>query len=463
LAHVGLIERARIDRTVELAWPRIVTGLARMSKNAVDVAMVGIAIGPAAIAGVGFASPFWMLSFSVGGGIAGGTIALVSQRYGAETYDELGQAVRTSVLLVMALTIPIGAIFWLFPSMLIGLLTDDAAAMRLGSAYLRNLGLGFPFAALNLVWSRVLIGADDAWTPMVFRVGGALVNVLLNAILIFALDMGVVGAALGTIIANATVAITLAFGLITGHVPGVGTFPVTITALGQYADRSTIRDLAKIGIPVIGRNGVETVARFPMLAIVGLYGQPVVAAYVISRRIWDLMNTPGWGFRLAVGSLVGQALGAGDEETAEAFGRELTRFSVAVYLVPAVLVALFAEPIVRLFVTDPVRGTIPVGVTLVYAACIAVVPSGITTAMAGALTAAGDTRWPFYGKFTGAFVVAIPLAYLGATTGVGITGLVFAYIGWTLCPAIVNCYRYSTDAWREISRTYRPDAAVTGD
>jgi len=70
LAKLGLIDARRVERTTDLAWPRIVTGIARMSKNAADVAMVGLALGPAAIAGVGFATAFWGVAFAIGGGVA---------------------------------------------------------------------------------------------------------------------------------------------------------------------------------------------------------------------------------------------------------------------------------------------------------------------------------------------------------------------------------------------------------
>lgn len=66
LVRAGLIERERARRTTNLAWPRIVTGLARMSKEAADTAMVGVAIGTGAIAGVGFAAPYWGMAFEIG-------------------------------------------------------------------------------------------------------------------------------------------------------------------------------------------------------------------------------------------------------------------------------------------------------------------------------------------------------------------------------------------------------------
>ncbi|MFP8957128.1 MATE family efflux transporter [Natrialbaceae archaeon A-CW3] len=488
LARVGLIERERARRTTDLAWPRIVTGIARMSKNAVDVAMVGIAVGSAAIAGVGFAGPFWGLAFSVGGGVAGGTIALVSQRFGADAYEQLGQAIRSSVFLVIVVSLPITATFWLYAESFISLITSNPDAIDHGADYLRIVALGIPFAGLNLVGSRVFVGMDDAWTPMLVRAGGAVANIGLNAVLIFGLDLGVVGAAMGTVLANVAVTATFAIGLIAGRLPGAGTFPVRVDPFGSYVHASTLQDLVTIGLPVFGTNLVWTIAEFPMLAIVDVFGQDTVAAYVIARRIWGVMNTPGWGFGLASSSLVGQELGTGDESTAEQYGREIIRFAVAVYAVSAILVFTFAEQITLLFTDNPNDPAVPIAVSLVYAACAAAILRGVSGGAAGPLNASGDTRWPFYSQFLGMFGFAIPLAYLGAnglelsplevavpvvdlsvaTPGVsipaiGLMGLYLAFIAETAVPAAVNYYRFTTGKWKQISRSYRPETATADD
>jgi putative MATE family efflux protein len=458
LARVGLVSPERVRRTTDLAWPRIVTGLARMSKNAVDVAMVGLAVGPVAIAGVGFASPYWGLAFTLGGGIAGGTIALVSQRFGADAFEELGQAVRASAALVVAISLPVAAVFWLFPAELVSVMTDDGRAIELGAAYLRILALGVPFAGLNLVGSRIYIGADDAWTPMLVRGGGALANIALSGVLIFGLELGVAGAAYGTVLANVLVTAAFVGGLVAGRLPGVGELPVRVDPFGSYLDRATLLDLVKIGLPVVGRNGVWTAAKFPMLAIVGLFGPTVVAAYVITRRILGIMNTPGWGFSLASSSLVGQELGKDDELAAEAYARDIVIFSVATYVVASVLVAAFAEPIVLLFVGDATDPSVPVAVALVYAACVAVVPQAVKGAAAGPLDASGDTRWTFYSQAIGMFGGALPLAYLGATTSLGLVGLYLSLLAESSIPAAINYYRFSTGKWKAISREFRPGA-----
>jgi len=484
LARLGLIDKARAIKTTELAWPRVVTGIARMSKNAVDVAMVGNAVGIAAVAGVGFASPFWGLAFSIGGGVAGGTIALVSQRFGADAYDELGLAIRSSTLLVVLLTVPLTVVFWLFPRELISLLTSSEAALGYGATYLQVVGLGIPFAGLNLVGSRALVGSDDAYTAMLVRAGGALSNIVLNAVFIYGLGWGVAGAALGTVLANVGVTSTFAVGFSLGRFPGVGEFPVQIAPLGAYTDPDMVRDIVEIGLPIGLRNLVWTTFQFPMLGILAIFGDTTVAAWVIARRIWGIMNTPGWGFGLASSSLVGQELGQNNESEAEAYGYDIIKFAVATYILGAALVAVNAQQIVVLFAESPTDPAIPIARNLLYAACVAVIFQAVAGAAAGPLNASGDTRIPFISQFIGMFLVSIPLAYLGAAglsipaltvPAVGVTtpalaipalglwGLYLAFIAETAVPATINYWRFRSARWKKISEAYRPEAAPADD
>ena len=463
LARLGLIDRHRVVRTTDLAWPRIVTGIARMSKNAVDVAMVGVAIGTSAVAGVGFAGPFWGLAFAIGGGVAGGTIALVSQRYGADAVGELGDAVRASVLLVVLVSVPVTVVFWTIPHELISLISSNETAIRFGADYLRIVGLGVPFAGLNLVGSRVLVGCDDAYTAMQLRAGGAVANVVLNAGFIFGLGWGVEGAALGTVLSNIVVTAAFAAGISRGRLPLLGAFPVAIDPLGSYLNPDMLHDLVEIGLPVGARNLVWTAAEFPMLFVLDIFGENTVAAFVIARRIWGLMNTPGWGFGLASSSLVGQELGADDPDEAAAYARDIIRFSVGTYLVSAALIAAFATEIVVLFADSAASPEVPIAVNLVYAACCAVVFQGISGGAAGPLDAAGDTKIPFASQFVGMFLVSIPLAYVGATTALGLWGLYLAFLAETTIPAAINYWRFRSGKWKAISQAYRPDTVVADD
>ncbi len=459
VARAGVIDRERVERTTDLAWPRIVTGLARMSRSTADVAMVGIALGSNAIAGVGYASPFWGLAFALGGGVAGGTIGLVSQRFGADAHGELALSVKVSVLLTVAITLPLVAVYWTLAEPLVALIGSGDAAVGFGADYLAVVGFGVPFAALNLIGSRTLVGADDAWTPMVLRGGGAALNILVNAVLIFGLGWGVVGAAVGTALSNAVVTVAFAVGLARGGLPGIGEFPVQIPLSGPHLDRSLLGDLVEMATPLIGTNLARSGGQFPKLFIVGLFGSNVVAAYVVAMRVRALMDTPNWGFSMASSSLVGQALGQDDEDDAGAWAHDIIRFSLACYAVIAVGVFVFARPIGRVFVDDP--AILPTVVTFIRVACFGVLFSGVYGGSTGPLRASGDTRWPFYAQLAGLYLFALPIAYLGvAVPAVGQTALYAAIFAEMAVPACITYYRYRSGTWKVVSRDYRPDAAA---
>ncbi|RDI69950.1 MATE family efflux transporter [Halopelagius longus] len=467
LARFGLISSRRVEQTTDLAWPRIVTGITRMSKSAADVAMVGIALGPAAIAGVGFATPFWGVVFAAGSGIAGATISLVSQRFGAGASDRLSLAVTTSALIAVAVTLPLAALYAAVPETLVGLVGGEGASLAYGADYLRVVALGVPFAGLNLIASRTLVGADDAWTPMMVRGGGAVVNIGINAALIFGLGMGVVGAAIGTVVANVLALAVFAVGLAGYRLPVLGEFPISVDIGRPYATADEVRDVLDIGAPLVFTNVARRAAQFPMLALIAMFGPNVVAAYVIARRVRDLMDTPGWGFSIASSSLVGQELGIGDEKGADAYGRDVIVFGTAVYLLVAASVLLFAEQVGSVYVNDPT--ILPMVTTFIVVACVSVVFRGVSGGATGPLRASGDTSWPFYGQVLGLYVFALPVIYLGAAsvplpylsavTPLGIGALYAGLVLETFVPAVVTYHRYAAGHWKAISRSYRPEPA----
>jgi Na+-driven multidrug efflux pump len=128
-----------------------------------------------------------------------------------------------------------------------------------------------------------------------------------------------------------------------------------------------------------------------------------------------------------------------------------------------VATAAFAPQIVRLFIDDPTAPAVPIAIVLVYAAAVAVIPQAVKATIAGALDATGDTRWPFYSQVLGMGIVALPLAYLGATTALGILGLALTFLAESLVPAVINYYRFATGRWKAISREYRPETGPADD
>jgi putative MATE family efflux protein len=453
LQRANVIERSRLRATVDLAWPRIITGLARMSKQTADVAMVGLVLGPSAIAGLAFAYAYWQLGDRISLGLSGGSISLVSQHYGADETELANRAIAQSYLLATVLSVPLAVLFYLFAEPLIGIMSGDTTAIGYGATYLMIVAPAIVFEFYNKVASRIFAGIGDTFTPMLIRGGGAAINILLNAVLIFGLGMGVVGAAVGTALSTACITVGLLWGLLGKPYPNRDALPVRLSFSGPTVDPALLRPLVTVSAPLMFQQLSRAVVVFPLLAIAAMFGSVVVAGYEIARRIRDLVNSLSWGFSIASSSLVGRHLGSGEEEIAAAYGSEILRFSLLSYVVVAAVVFVFARPIAGVFVTDP--DVVDLATTFVRVTAIATIGLGIDEAATGALRGAGDTQWPFYGALVGLYGFALPVAFLGVVTPLGVAALYFSLIAETFVSALITLYRYRTGAWRDVSRSIR--------
>ena len=455
LGRLGIIERDRLDATVELAWPRVVTGFAIMSKQTADLAMVGIVLGAPAVAGLAFAGAYWMVAKFVAIGLAGGTVSLVSQNYGGGESDRATLLVKQSVWITLALAVPIVLAYVAFAGPLVGLLSDEPAAVGYGTTYLAIVAPGLLFEFLNMIASRTYAGVSDTFTPMVIRTGGAVANVVLSGTLIFGFDMGVAGAAVGTAVATGLVTLAFSWGMFgRPYVDGRGASPVALSVGGPQFDAGLTRQLLTVSAPLVARRVAEGLVTFPLLAIADVFGAETVAALEVGRRVRNLANSVSWGLSIASSTLVGQALGAGRETEATAYGGQIIRLSAVVYVVVAGSVIVAAEPIAGVFVDDP--AALALATTFVAVSAASVLGLGLNGSATGALRGAGDTRVPFYAALVGLYVFALPTAYLGTVTTLGVTALYVALLLETAVPAAVTLWRFNSGRWRAVSRAYRP-------
>jgi putative MATE family efflux protein len=467
LERFGIIDAERLRPTMELAWPRIVTGFAIMSKQTADLAMVGLSVGTAGTAGLAFALAYWEIVVMVGLGLAGGTISLVSQNYGGEETDRASRIVTQSVVLAVVVAVPLVVAFSVFAESLIGLFAlgpgsfdGDAGAESLeyGVTYLVLVAPAVLFEMLNLIASRTYTGIGDTYTEMVVRAGGALMNIALSAVLIFGFGMGVAGAAIGTSVSTGAVTVVLAWGMLGRSYGGLGMepSPVPMTRESLRLDLGLLRQLVEVAAPETGRRLTEGIVVFPLLWIAASFGPVIVTALEVGRRVRSLINGINWGLGLAASSLVGQHLGAGEETEAGAYGAAIVRLSTVCYVGIALVVVAFAEPIASLFVGEPEE--VAQAATFVAVGAVSAIGLGIDGAAAGALLGAGDTRLPFVASLVGRYAFALPAAALGLVTPLGLGGLYLALLLEAFVPGGINYWLFRRGRWKAVSRRYRPDA-----
>ena len=471
LGRLGLLDRDRGEEAFDLALPVMVTGTVRTILRTADFFMVSLALPAAAVAGLEFAFQYFFVGFGLALALSSGTISVVSRLKGAGDHDRANFAIKQSVWLSVLISVPLIAVAQVYAAPLIDLLTNDPAAIEQGAIYLRIVTYALLFRFLSMIAARALQGSGDTRTPMYVNLITVPTNIALNAVLIFGLgpfpELGIAGAAWGTALSE-----TLS-GLIFLYLLLANNHGVRLRLGGKQWDTDLARELVRVAAPLAGSRLVGTFGRFPFLFVLATLGTPVVAAFAIGRRVIMLAMMPAWGYSTASSTLVGQALGAGDEAEATRYGWDTTTIALVTQLLIATVMAAFARQIALVFTADTV--VLTTGFIRVFALTVAAF--SVARSMRGALRGAGDTTWPLYGKIAGL------VARLGIVSLALPVGTTFTVVGLSVAPGLgmgigavyaailvdfyiqagVNVARFRTGKWQVVAERSGAGRAPSDD
>jgi putative MATE family efflux protein len=461
LARLGVVDREPGVKAFDLALPVMLAAGFRILQQVADFLMVSLALGESAVAGLEIGFQYYFIGFGLSLAVSSGTISVVARSIGAEQREQADVALKQSLWLSILLSVPLTVASWLYAEPMVALLTDDPAVIAQGAVYLRVVMLSLVFRFWSMVAARAMFGAGDTRTPMYVRFVTIPVNLVLNAVLIFGLGpaprMGVAGAAWGTAVANTLAGLAFLALLVTDR------FPVRLRIRGRQLDPSIALEVVRVGFPLGATRLTRTIGRFPFLFVLSGLGTGMLAAYAIARRVILLAIMPAWGYATSASTLVGQALGASDEDEATYAGWQTLRIGVATQAIVAGLLAALARPIATAFASPAPELT----VAFLRVFAVGVLAYAVARAARGALRGAGDAMFPLYGVAVGTVLrLAIAFTALPATFVVGTVA------GWTIAPglglgvaavfaailvdwtvrAAVNTARFASGRWKQIAR-----------
>jgi len=332
-----------------------------------------------------FGSIAWILG-STNQIVGTGSIALISRRYGEREYEATRDVIRQTLLLKFAIAAIMAVAGLLLVPLIIRIMSDDPDVHRYAVEYGNVFFLGLPFMFSSYSIYTALRGVGDAPKAMYIMLMSTAMNVALDPLFIFGLDMGVAGAALATGISATTAVIV---GLV---VLSSGRSNITVPLLRRFHPRiSVMLQILKIGIPA-GVNGLmRSVAHWYVTTLVATFGTLVVAAYGISIRIMELGILFGVGLELGASAIVGQNLGAKKKDRAHEAVVKATWLVMVLTGVLAFFEFVFAEQILGLFTQDP--EVVATGITLVRLLVIAQIMIAMHIVMSSAFYGSGNT-WP---------------------------------------------------------------------
>ncbi len=423
-----------LDRELlRLAVPALGALIAEPLYILTDTAVVGH-LGRDQLAGLALASAVLLTVNALLTFLVYGTTSAVSRLLGAgRDRDAADQAVQ-AVWLALGSGAVLAAALWPLTPAIIEALGGHGNVARQGEIYLRLSLPGLPALLVTMAGVGYLRGRREAARPLMVAVGTALLNLVLELVLIGRFDQGIGASALATVVAQWTGA-AIYLGWISAGVRshGVSLTPDlrSIARLLHVAGHMVVRTLSLRGAFVVST------------AVAADLGDVDLAAHQIGYEVWSFLAFAHDAVAIAAQSLVGHALGAGDVDRARAVARRTLQWGVASGVILAVPVVVARHPLASAFSDDTAVVDLAAFV-LLWVAIVQPVGAAVF-ALDGVLIGAGDVRYLAYAMVAAALCFGLAativvladlgIGWLWAAVGVfltaRLTGLVVRYRSMT--------------------------------
>lgn len=399
--------------------------------NWADTVIVGRYVGKQALAAVGASAPFVFMLVALVMGIGIGTTIIISQAYGLRDYDKIRKASDSLYLFLTAAAVAITALGLIFSRKIMILIDLPEDILPYAVSYLNIYLLGLIFLFFFNCLSSILRGIGDSRTPLIFLAVSAVLNILLDLLLVAVIPLGIKGAAWATVIAQA-MAVTFAI-LYTNRRNDIVRFDPRRLVFDR---RIFVRSL-KLGIPAGVQQMFVAMGMLAIVSIVNSFDTDTVAAFSGASRIETLVSVIPMNLGIALTSFTGQNFGVGDFDRIRRGMYATVRYSLIAGAVVMIGLLLAAEPLMRVFTTE--REVIEVGCGYLRVLGLSFWIFSLMMCFMGALRGMGNTVAPMIITLFSLWIVKIPVAYM-LSERFGQTGIwaasAFSWSLGTICAAV---------------------------
>lgn len=330
----------------ELAVPTIISMLVTSFYNMADTFFVG-KINTSATAAVGIVFPLMAMIQAFGFFCGHGSGNYISRQLGAHNFEDASKMSATGFVSAFVLGLGILVVGFLFTNPLLRIMGSTETILPYARSYMRIILIGAPYMTASLVLNNQLRFQGSAFCSMIGITTGAVLNIVLDPLFIFVLDMGVAGAALATIISQ-FVSFCL---LITGTFRG-GNLRLNLRDFSPSL--KYYQNIVKGGAPSLFRQGLGSFATVCLNLMAGPYGDAAIAAMSIVTRISPFAASVVIGFGQGFQPVCGFNYGAKLFKRVQEGFWFCVKFCTSVLLVAAVCGWIFSPNLIGIFLkTDP--------------------------------------------------------------------------------------------------------------
>ena len=393
-------------KIMNIALPAMAENFLQMLMGMVDNYLVA-SLGLIAISGVSVASNIITIYQAIFIALGAAISSLISKTLAQGDKERLAYHTAEAIKLTLLLSLLLGLISLLFGRQMMNLLGTEKAVAEAGGLYLALVGGTIVLLGLMTSFGALVRVTRNPRFPMYVSLLTNVLNALLSGLGIYVFQLGIVGVALGTVLARL----------------------VGVVILWRELDFFTIRwswgldgELLRLSLPAAGERLMMRAGDVVIIAIVVAFGTEAVAGNAIGEVLTQFNYMPIFGVATATVMLVAHAVGEGDLQALSLIRKRTFWLSFACMLPVALGIFAFGRPLTSLYTNN--SGAITASLLVILFSLLGT-PMAVGTVIYTALwQGLGNARLPFYATTIGMWLIRIISGYLlGVTFGLGLPGV----------------------------------------
>ena len=422
---------------VGLALPAMAALAADPLLSLVDTALVG-RLGVVPLAGLGVSVALFTLAFFGFNVLTYGTTAEVARLRGAGRPQEAATYALQALWLAVALGVAVTIVFEAAAPLMLRLMGAEGEVAGAAEVYLRIRALASVPVLVVLVGHGAFRGCKDMRTPLWITVAVNLGNAVLSWALIYPLDMGIAGAAVGTLIAQTVGAATF---LVLGR--------RRLAPPALRVDPAAMRRIAGISRDLFLRTAALLSGLLISTAVATRMGTVEVAAHQIARELWTMLTLVQDGFAIAGQAMIATALGAGLVAEARGIALRLLAWGTGFGFLVGAAYLLAADVLPAVFTTD---ADVLAAVGAVWGLVALLQPiGGVVFVLDGILMGAADFRFLWWSTALASLGGLVPVCLLALRFGWGLQGIWIGMVVMMVARAVLTVWRLRSGAWAVVA------------
>lgn len=436
------------DALIRLIVPLIIEQLLLMTVGMADTVMVTTA-GEATVSGVSLVDNINTLIIQIFSALSTGGAVVVAQYLGRQETHSAKTAAKQLLYVMTGISVVLMILALIFRQHILSLIFGqvEPAVMDSALVYFLLTAAAYPFMGIYNAGAALFRAMGNSKVSMINSFIINVINILVNAILIFGFGMGAAGAGIGTLVSRIAAAVII---MVMLRHPGL---TVQVDDIFHFEfNGSMIRRILFIGIPTGMENGMFQAGKLMVLNLITTFGTSAVAANAIANSISGVINVPGSAMGLAIITVIGRCIGAGDTRQAVHYTKLLVGCSYLSMLIMGSALFFSADFLATLFNLSPEAMAMASQVLKLCAiANMLFWPMAFT--LPNSLRAAGDAVFTMVVSLTTMFVCRVALSYVFACSwglGLGLLGVWLAMFCDWIVRAVCFLWRYWRGSWKKI-------------